>query len=300
MSNGSISLSVVIPTQGPPRRLLRLLRNLDDQYLEPQLYEVLVLDDSPEGSETRGLVRELDVRYRVHLLRSRRPGIMAARNHGAEESEGDHILFLSEAVMAPPGLLEAHFLAHKAHPHRVIRGPILPLEGERFPLLDAPPPSARAGFTTNNASVSKVVLYKMGGFEQTEDPDLEDREVGWRLQTLGWGEQFTRAAYAYEEGQPQAPPWSPLQVQAELLARSAVSHYARNPSRAVARATGIEALKRKAMNMLAGQPYRAACRQLHQGALGRTGWSRALLEQQVHLSCYYEALTRELARQGLA
>lgn len=295
----NIVLSVVVPTRNQRPGLIRLLETLDLQYLSSDLYEVLVVDDHSDD-DTAEHVKPLYTRYRLIYIKSRGEGLLAARNHGTEEASGDYVLFLSDTLLAPSTLLEAHHLAHKEHPHRVIRGPVLPLASQEVPMLESPPPAVQLSFTAVNASLSKMALYKVGGFDERLDPAVEDREIGWRLHQDGWTEEFLRGCYAwYHRPESEGGILADLKEQALVFARSAVAHYSKHPDKSVALATGIHPMRRASAKVTANDLVMQTCRALHESRAAENIWVRTLLEQQIYMNYYFRFLAQELKEQGL-
>lgn len=295
----TILLSVVVATRNNRKKLQRLLETLENQYMSAYMYEVVVVD-AQSDDDTFELMRDYEPRYRLNYFPSRREGLSAARNHGAEEAYGDHLLFLPDDCLAPPTCLQAHLEAHKAHQHRVVRGPVVPLESEEIPMLDHPPPSVKLSFNVQNASMSKMALLKVGGFHEEEDPVIEDREIGWRLAREQWTEHYTTQAYAYHHRPAsEGGAIADLKEQAWLSARSAVAHYSKHPDSGVAMATGIHPLARVLANLTSGDTIYDVARALREGRLGEIHWIRSALDRRIYLNYYHRALQRELADQEL-
>lgn len=297
MSSEHVALSVIVATLDNSKNLFRLLESLDAQYMPYDEYEVVVVD-AHSTDDTDARMKDAFFHYRMNYFVSRKPGILAARNHGAEEAQGDHLLFLSDDLLAPPSLLQAHHEAHKEFPHQVVRGPVVPLETEAMPMLDEPPPSVRLFFTIVNSSMSKMAIHKIGGFAEDTEAVLEDREIGWRLQQEAWAERFHPAAFAYRPAA-KGRSLTDLKEQAMLLARTAVTHYMKHPDPSVAYATGIHPMMRAMARITSGNLVYSVARALHEGKLGEHPRVRGALEQRIFMNYYYRALKRELAEQEL-
>ena len=290
-------LSVVVATKDNCQTLLRLLESLESQYLGVSQYQVVVAD-AQSTDDTHEVLRKACYRYELDYFRSRRPGLPAALNQAVEAAKGDRLLFLADDLLAPPSLLEAHVVAHKDAPHCVVRGPLVPLEGEEIPMLDHPPPAVRLFFTINNSSMSKIAILKVGGFAEDVEPELEDREIGWRLHRDGWLERFHREAYAYRRSS-DADPLLDLKKQAVLLARTAVAHYSQHPDASVARATGIHPMERFNAWLTSGDAVYQVARGLRETRLGQVPWVQGLLDQRIFMHYYHRALTLELKGKDL-
>ena len=292
-----ILISVILATKDNSKNLMRLLRSLESQYMPAHQYEVLIVD-AHSDDDTHVVMEKIQFRFEHDYFTSRRPGLMAARNHGVEEARGDRLLFLSDDLVAPPTLLEAHLQAHKKIPHHVVRGPVVPLETEEIPLLDRAPPSVRLFFTMKNASVSKMAILKVGGFAEDIEPELEDREIGWRLQQDNWAERFVPEAFVYRPST-QEESLQEMKRQAILLARTAIAHYMQHPDPSVARATGIHPWSRAISKLTAGETVYSLARMLRDTKIGQAHFMRTLIEQRIFMAYYRRALTQELKDKDL-
>jgi len=97
-------LSVVIPTHQRRDLVLRLLKTLAEQDIEPGSLEVIVVADGCSDG-TLEAISLLATPYRLTALELAHSGQAAARNHGAGKAAGDGLLFLDDDVV-----LEGDFL----------------------------------------------------------------------------------------------------------------------------------------------------------------------------------------------
>ena len=100
-----IQVSVVIPTYNRKNSLLRTLSSLCAQSLSPEYYEVIVVDDGSnyEAEEITKLGSPLDINY----IRQANQGATIARNHGAQKSNGEVIVFIDDDVTVSSETLES-------------------------------------------------------------------------------------------------------------------------------------------------------------------------------------------------
>lgn len=177
-------VSVVVPTYRRPHMLLRCLRALTWQDLDPRGFEILVVDDGPDG-ETRRTVgqlareqagRGLTVRY---LEAEGTQGPSGARNRGWEHARAPVIAFTDDDTIPTPSWLRRGLAAMTDDTDAVV-GRI------RVPLPDRPRDHERdtgglerAEFATANCLVRKRTLVAVGGFDERftlawrEDSDLQ-------------------------------------------------------------------------------------------------------------------------------
>src|SRR4051812_23189710 len=113
-----LKASVIVPTRGRPRYLRVALESLAAQDLEPDAYEVVVVDDGPDA-ETRAAVQQVAAVSRAPLRYVERagvPGLNSARNTGIAAAESDLIVFVDDDVEAPPEWLRELVAGRARHP----------------------------------------------------------------------------------------------------------------------------------------------------------------------------------------
>ncbi|HEX8570750.1 MAG TPA: glycosyltransferase family 2 protein, partial [Caulobacteraceae bacterium] len=122
-----MSVSIIIPTLRRPESLARAVKSaLAQRSCAPELLEVVVVDNSPEGSAAEGVERlsalaVLPIVY-VHAPR---PGVATARNAGLAAARGELIAFLDDDEEAPAGWLAALLATHREHAADVTFGRIV-------------------------------------------------------------------------------------------------------------------------------------------------------------------------------
>ncbi|MER5866310.1 glycosyltransferase [Kitasatospora sp. NPDC002040] len=185
---GPPQISVVIATHNRPE----LLRQCLDSLLRtdsPQ-YEVLVVDNAPDGDDARNLIR---ARYadRVRYLREPVAGLARAHNLGLAAARGELIAFTDDDTLVDRNWLTALTAAFAADPRTgCVTGLILPAELEtaaqaalqrhggydkgfvpRRWSLDAPPGDPLFPFTAGkfgsgaNMAFRTRLLRALGGFD---------------------------------------------------------------------------------------------------------------------------------------
>lgn len=100
-----IKVSVIIPTYDRQASLLRLLASITRQSMDPEEFEVIVVDD---GSPNFQLADQKgDYLFSLKILRQENQGATIARNYGAQRSQGDLLVFIDDDVSITKGALEA-------------------------------------------------------------------------------------------------------------------------------------------------------------------------------------------------
>lgn len=139
-----LKASVIVPTRGRAGYLRVTLESLAAQDLEPESWEVVVVDDGPD-EETRTVANEAAARTGAKLRyveRAGPPGLNSARNTGIAAAGSDLVVFVDDDVDAPPGWLGELVAGRERHPGALaFGGPIrLRLEESRLPMCGREPP----------------------------------------------------------------------------------------------------------------------------------------------------------------
>ena len=96
--NAPPTVSVIIPTYNRNASLLRALESLSRQTYPVDQFEVIVVDDGGEdGTEA---VVQSKYPFELYYLRQPNQGATVARNHGAEHSQGDHLVFMDDDIVS--------------------------------------------------------------------------------------------------------------------------------------------------------------------------------------------------------
>ena len=121
-----MSISVLIPTLRRPEALARAVRSVMGQTgVERTLTEIVVVDNSPEGSARAGVERLADgAAVPVLYVHEPSPGVATARNSGLAVARGELIAFLDDDEEATPDWLAALLRIHLALAADVTFGPI--------------------------------------------------------------------------------------------------------------------------------------------------------------------------------
>lgn len=194
-------LSVLIPTYGRTETIARLLENLKDQTLAPELFEVIVVDDgSPEP------IRLDNFRYpfELTLLRQDNAGPGAARNAGVAHCRAPWTVILNDDAVPAKDLLERHLqragdtreklavLGTFRFTAAALQSPFVQVLANSDLLFDFPrlKPGQLHGWTffwTCNLGLPTQALRDHPfDAERFREPICEDVELGYRLEQAGW------------------------------------------------------------------------------------------------------------------
>jgi len=206
-------VTVVVPTYKRTDMVRRAVLSLLAQDIEPDTYEVIVVDSSPDDANLR-LVAELarEARCALWCLTKPAEGPGPSRNLGARQARGEMLAFMDSDCQAAPGWLRAGLAAFD--------GAVGLVQGRTVP-----DPARAAGVFTRYVQVEEEnfayecanILYRKAAFEQAggfgadltphaESPmGGEDVEFAWRVKRNGWTSRFARDAVVYHEVVPITP-----------------------------------------------------------------------------------------------
>lgn len=297
MAVTDISLSVIVPCSGNMPALKRLLASLNHQTLESRFFEVVAVDCS-QGTALDHFFKYSAFVINAGLVDCKGEGTTAARNSGVAQCEGDRVLFLSEDMVAPPTLLEAHLTTLKENQQTIVSGPVYPIDpqvsGDEVPELDEDTTVPPLFFDLRNTSMPKMALVKIEGLSEEVSQDFENINVLWQLRMENYAEKFVPLAYCYQDSTYcSGRTIEAIEDNARLMARSAVSFLRRHPSTTARRAVGISAVT-PWKNLFTLNPIvTAICKSLSDPDNEKMGYLQRQALQTVFLSMYYRYLSEE-------
>ncbi len=195
-ASSSRSLSVIIATYNRPEGIANLLADLAKQDLGSDRFDVCVVDDGSQRPAEE-LLRGKPMPARCRIVRQENGGAARARQAGADQAQGDLLVFLDDDMRVESTFLSAHLSAHaNSQGERVVIGHLradAALESmpifERFYalLLDRMRERAERGVQpagqdiyTGNLSMARALFERVGGFDLSFGL-IEDAELGVRL-----------------------------------------------------------------------------------------------------------------------
>jgi GT2 family glycosyltransferase len=204
--DGTVRVSVVVPTRNRSERLVRLLDALVAQDMsEP--FEVVVVDDASSDdtlTRLRAFVTMTSVPLTV-VPSAVNAGPGSARNNGWRSARGDVIAFTDDDCVPDPGWLRA--LTDGLSGADIAVGRTRPPE-EQLPLigpfsnyLDL---DHNGSYSTCNIAYRRDVLIKMDGFDQDRFrwPNGEDTDLGLRSVKAGYRDTYVPGALVWHDVSP--------------------------------------------------------------------------------------------------
>ena len=215
-------LSVIIPTYNRRQRLGRVLDALAAQTLEPQAFEVVVVDDGSKDG-TPDWLRSQSYRFTTVVKQQENSGPAVARNTGVLNASADLVVFLDDDVVPIPDFLREHLASHGGAADDVaVIGPLASLphydqpwvtweqvqvEKQYMAMQRGDYAATFRQFWTGNASVAREHVVAAGLF----DPRFlraEDVELGVRLHERGVKFHFNPKARGLHHAERSLDSWA--------------------------------------------------------------------------------------------
>ena len=226
MSEAGLDVSVVVPCHAAGATVIPLLEALRAQDLEPDRYEVIVVDPGADG--TRRLLEDIEAGWtsppRLSVVKGPlREGPAAKRNLGASLARGRVLAFTDADCIPEPDWL-SRGLAAIDRGAQLVQGAVKPPDdARRHPLSHAIHVMSDVGLhETSNMFYERALFERLGGFttryfRRYGAPFGEDADLGWRARRDG-------ASYAFElravVRHPVGPPNLRRRLREQWLARA--------------------------------------------------------------------------------
>ncbi len=210
--------SIIIPNYNGRRFLAVCLDALRRQTYDRALTEVILVDDA-SSDDSVAFVRQHYPEV-VVVQMPRNSGLAAACNAGARVASGDLLVMLNNDTEVEAGWLEALVACAMAHPQAGAIASKMLLFDRRDTLHNAGDLMAADGIPRNRGvwerdegqydadlvifggcgggvAYRRTAWEQAGGFDERLFMYLEDVDLAWRLQLLGWDAVFAPAARLY-------------------------------------------------------------------------------------------------------
>jgi glycosyltransferase involved in cell wall biosynthesis len=226
-------VSVVVATHNRAERLEALLAGLRAQTLPANRFEVIVVDDGSGDSTAAVLRRERDRGIlRLTTLGHAQPlGPGGARNRGWPLAKAPVVAFTDDDCVPTPGWLEA-LLAHFGNGGEpVVTGVTVPDPAEAH-LLDVYSKTVdirreSPHYETCNVAYARMLLERVGGFDESYAKAGEDSDLGRRAVAAGGTRVFEPEALVHHAVFTRGPAGA---FKDALLATEGVRPYKHNPA----------------------------------------------------------------------
>lgn len=210
-------ISVIIPTYNRKETLLRCLDALNNQTYSFRKFEVIVIDDGGNDG-TSEIQNTKNYNFDFAYLWQENSGPATARNKGIEAARGEYILIINDDTIAAANLIEKHLEIHKHLqntkaavlgtfdyvPESKIKPFVYFLSVSpmvfAYPIMKTDNFYNYRFFWTCNISIKKQALIDAGMFDEDfNEPMVEDTELGYRLEKMGYKVYYSDKARAMHD-----------------------------------------------------------------------------------------------------
>ena len=237
----SLRISVVVPTYNRLDTLRHVIPALLAQDVGPAACEVIVADSRSNDGTAEYLAEFAQMAPHLRHLPGSYTGRAGARNAGIAAANGPLVLFTDADIIASPDLLARHLARHADAAPKAVVGCEVQVDSYEQYVYKRDHPDARRPlhpttrtriswlyFLTGNASVRKVDLEHVGGFDEDfTGYGHEDLELGYRLERAGIPIHYAADAVNYHW---HPVPFDQQQGRMELAGRSTVRFFRKHPS----------------------------------------------------------------------
>jgi GT2 family glycosyltransferase/glycosyltransferase involved in cell wall biosynthesis len=209
------AISVIIPTLNRASLLESSLQSLAQQSLEPDKYEVVVIDDG-STDHTDEVAKSFSSRFTLKYVRTLHGGIAAAKNVGVHVSRHPIVFFFDDDDIADRHLLREHLRSHQEYSDETIAilGYTIWARSLRvtelmhfitgvghylfsYKDLEMGQPLDFTYFWGGRTSCKRSFLERHGFFDEQFHFGSEDIELSYRLSHHGLGVILNRCAVQY-------------------------------------------------------------------------------------------------------
>jgi GT2 family glycosyltransferase len=212
-SNGTVRVSVVVPTCSRSERMMRLLDALAAQDIG-ELFEVVVVDDVSKD-DTVGRLRAAapSQPFSLVVVESEvNTGPAGARNRGWRKAKGELIAFVDDDCVPDPGWLreitdamdDGGDAGNGGGPADITVGRTRPPEDQLHligPFSSYLDLEHNRSFSTCNVAYRRQVLERMDGFDEVNFryPNGEDTDLGLRAVKAGYRDVYVPGALMWHD-----------------------------------------------------------------------------------------------------
>lgn len=210
---GKVRVSVVTPVRNRKVLLRELIESLWAQSLDPEQYEIVIVDDF-STDDTPAMLEELQkqspCRFVFRAMTSH-CGSVRSRNEGVRLASGSIIAFTDSDCRVSPGWLETGLSVFDSDPEvAFVTGPILNKPGQKvtfFSVGGNPLPGENPIYPLANAFYRKDVFQDVGGFDEsvwlaavnTTPVEYSDIDLAYRVLGKGYRNAFHQDLVVYHE-----------------------------------------------------------------------------------------------------
>jgi glycosyltransferase involved in cell wall biosynthesis len=202
--------NVIIPTYNKLSLLRQTLASLEKQVIDCTSFQTIVTDDCSSDGTREFLEQYSGPLSLKPVFHHQNQGRAAARNAALNHADGDIIVFLDDDMEATSDFIAAHLSHHTGDENIAVIGNAVTsskitntvftryLDHTGVHRLQTNQAIPFKYFTSNNSSVSKKILDRVGYFnENFSEYGGEDTELGYRLSKAGVVFRYAPLAKSY-------------------------------------------------------------------------------------------------------
>ena len=200
-------VSAIVPAYRRAYKLRKAVESLLSQDLDPDQYEVIVVDSSPDNSIAE-VIRALQpsARCPLRFFRKYPEGPGPSRNLGAREARGRFLAFMDSDCLASPPWLREGVVAFEDD-IGLVQGKTIPEPGQPHSVFNYYITVEKESFLYEacNMFYRRDVFERAGGFLADMDPLAErprggeDVDLAWKVKRAGWKSNFAPNAMVMHE-----------------------------------------------------------------------------------------------------
>lgn len=211
--SSKIRVSIVTPVRNRKVLLRELIESLWAQTLDPELYEIVIIDDC-STDDTPSMLEELQKQSPCRLVyraMTTHYGSVHSRNEGVRLASGNIIAFTDSDCRVTPTWLEKGLALLDANPDAAFAtGPILNKPGQRVTFFSVGAnalPGENPIYPLANAFYRKDIFWEVGGFDEsvwlvainTTPVEYSDIDLAYRVLGQGHSNAFDDELIVYHE-----------------------------------------------------------------------------------------------------
>lgn len=202
MSAEGLLVSMIIPAYKRPELLEKAVLSAMGQDLDPEQYEIIVVDSSPDEENVQVVDRLIpQACCSLRCLTKHPEGPGPSRNLGARMAQGRFLAFMDSDCQASTGWLRQGCAAFKEGVG-LVQGYTVPEPGAPYSIFNRSFTVESENFIYQalNIFYRRDAFEEAGGFFADEDPEAlavvggEDVDLAWKVKRAGWRSTFSPEA----------------------------------------------------------------------------------------------------------
>jgi glycosyltransferase involved in cell wall biosynthesis len=177
------SVSVLITTRNSEKSIESCITSILNQTFAA--LEIIVVDEFDSNHRTKEIIESFNDKRLRYFKNKQLLGITKSRNQSLKYSKGDYVFFTDSDCVVSQHWVEQGLLFLKNNGYVGVEGKSYYISKDYYPTYSDHTYAGKPGsFMTNNIAYKKIVLKKIGGFDERYNCH-EDRDLGLRALNFG-------------------------------------------------------------------------------------------------------------------